>query len=76
MLWTYWGWLRIVAEAGGYYGPAFQGSRGVTQGDPISPTIFNIVVDAVVRHLVSVMVESADEQSGCGQEGRHQNTLF
>ena len=23
--------------------------RGVTKGDPVSPTIFNIVVDAVVR---------------------------
>ena len=23
--------------------------RGVTQGDPVSPTVFNIVVDTVVR---------------------------
>ena len=37
-------------KSGGYYGTAFKGERGVTQGDPPSPTIFNVVVDAVVRH--------------------------
>ena len=40
----------MVARAGGYYGEAFKGYRGVTQGDPLSPTIFNVVVYAVVRH--------------------------
>ena len=42
--------LTMVARAGGYYGEAFKGARGVTQGDPLSSTIFNVVVDAVVRH--------------------------
>ena len=63
-------------KAGGYYGLEFQGSRGVTQGDPLSPTMFNVVVDAVVRHWVAVMVECAEERSGRVQEGRHQNALF
>ena len=49
---TYWGWLWVVARSGGHYGSAFQGFRGVTQGDLLSPTIFNVVVDAVVRHWV------------------------
>ena len=66
----------MVARAGGYYGLSFQGSRGVTQGGPLSPTIFNVVVDAVVQHWVSVMVDSKDERSGHGQEGIHQNSLF
>ena len=48
----------------------------MTQGDPISPTIFNVVVDTVVRHWVSVMVEGAEERGKHGQEGRHQNSLF
>ena len=42
----------MVARAGGYYGEAFWGERGVTQGDPLSSTIFNVVVDAVVQHWV------------------------
>ena len=45
-------------------------------GDPISPTIFNVIVDAVVRHWVMVMVEGAEERGERGQEGKHQNDLF
>ena len=68
--------MRLVATAGGYYGLAFQVFGGVTQGVSLSPTIFNVGVGAVVRHWFDVMVESADKQSGRGQEGRHQNALF
>ena len=66
----------MVAKAGGYYRAAFKGARGVTQGYPLPPTIFNVVVDAVVRHWVAVMVESAEEWGRHGQEGRHQISLF
>ena len=40
----------MVARVGGYYGEAYKRARGVTQGDPLSLTILNVVVDAVVRH--------------------------
>ena len=50
LLHNYWRRLTMAARAGGYYGTAFKGARGLTQGDPLSPTIFNVVVDAVVRH--------------------------
>ena len=76
LLRTYWVRLMMVARAGGYYGLSFQGSRGVTQGGPLSPTIFNVVVDAVVQHWVAVMVESAENWSGSRQEGRNQNSLL
>ena len=46
------------------------------QVDPLPPTIFNVVVDVVVHHWVSVMVEGAEEQGWHEQEGRHQNALF
>ena len=50
LLQNYWHPLTMVARAGGYYWTDFLGERGVTQGDPLSPTIFNVVVGAVVRH--------------------------
>ena len=55
---------------------AFKGDRGVIQGDPLSPTILNVVVDAVVRHWFMLMVEGVEDQGERGQEGRHQNALF
>ena len=66
----------MVARAGSYYGAAFKEDLGVTQGDPLSPTIFNVAVDAMVRHWVSVTVEGAEERGEFGKEGRHQNFLF
>ena len=66
----------MVAGVGGYYRTEFQGFRGVTQGDTLPPTIFNVVVDAVVRHWVEEMVERAGGQGGRGQEGRHKDSLI
>ena len=54
MLREYWEQKTMVARAGSYYGKGFKGGRGVTQGDPLSPTIFNVVVDAVVRHWLTI----------------------
>ena len=35
----------------------------MTQGDPLPPTIFNVVVDAVVRHWGSLVGGRAGEDS-------------
>ena len=40
----------MVARESTYNSAPFKGSRGVTQGDPMSPTIFNVVVDEVIHH--------------------------
>ena len=66
----------MVARAGGYHGTAFKGDCGVMQGDPLSPTIFNVVVDVVVMHWAMVMLEGAEDRGERGQAGRHKNTLF
>ena len=66
----------MVARAGGYYGTAFQGARGVTQGYPLSPTIFNVVVGTVVQNWGPVVIAGAEERGKRGQEGRHQAALF
>ena len=55
ILCTYWYRLHIVARAGSYYGSAFQGFLGVTQGDPLSLAIFNVVVVSVVHHWISMV---------------------
>ena len=44
--------------------------------DPLSPTIFNVVVDAVVRHWVNGIMEAAKAKGETVREGRHQSALF
>ena len=46
----------MVDNAGRYFGRPFKGYRGVTQVDPLSPTIFNVVVDAIICHWVTVVM--------------------
>ena len=43
-------------------GRPLRGLGGVTQGDPLSPTIFNVVVDAVVRHWINGLVAETAEK--------------
>ena len=45
----YWDSYTLVPRQSGFYGEPFKAERGATQGDIISPTIFNIIVDAVIR---------------------------
>ena len=66
----------MVARVGGKYGDAFKGARGVAQGNPLSPTIFNMVVDAVVRHWVTMALDEAEKRGERGKECRHQTALF
>ena len=40
----------MVYMAGRYYGTPFKGSKGVTQGDSLSPNIFNMVVNELIQH--------------------------
>ena len=48
----------------------------MTQGDPLSPTIFNVVVDAVVRHWLHLATQEAERRGERGRERRHQAALF
>ena len=66
----------MVARAGSYYGKGFKGNRGVTQGDPLSTIIFNVVVDAVVRHWLKLATQEAERRGERGREGRYQAVLF
>jgi hypothetical protein len=49
LLLNYWDAQRFVALQAGYHGRPFQLGRGLTQGNPMSPILFNIgVCDAIV----------------------------
>ena len=50
-----WDNLMFVPKSKRFLGTPFSMGRGVTQGDPTSPMIFNIVVDAVVRATFNVL---------------------
>ena len=62
MIRDYWDRTTIEARSGSYYGKGFKGGSGVTQGDPLSPTIYYVVVDVVVRHWLMIAVEEADKR--------------
>ena len=52
---NYWVHLLVLARVGCYCGTLFQGYQGFTQCYPQSPTIFNIVVNTVTCHWVSIV---------------------
>jgi hypothetical protein len=49
LLTNFWNSLQVVARQQGYHGEPIRTERGTTQGDIISPTIFNVVIDAIVH---------------------------
>ena len=61
----------MVAWAGGYYGELFPVERGVTQRDTLSPTIFNVVVDMMVRHWESLVMERVREAAEITMATQH-----
>ena len=56
----------MVAKAGSYFGRPFMGYQRVTQGDSLSPNIFNVVVDAIIRHWVTVVTPNEAVTGGLG----------
>ena len=46
---SFWDNKVLVCPAAKYYGRPFKSERGVTQGGPLLPTIFNLIVDAIAR---------------------------
>ena len=72
----YWDVLTIVALVGRYYGSPFKGSIGSTQFDPLSPTIFNMVVDAVIPHWETVVVVEEAYLEGFGRAVQTLAALF
>ena len=66
LLWTYWVRLTMVASTGGYYDPPLKGYHGVTQEDPLTTTLFKMVMDSVIRHWVMVVAATMEGKEGLG----------
>ena len=72
----YWYHLSMVASARRYYGTPIKGHLGVTKGDLISPTIFNIVVDVVIIYWVMMVVGEEAGRDGFGRTAQWLAVLF
>jgi len=62
----FWDNAELVCRASGYYGVPFKAHRGVTQGGPFSPRIFNVMVDAIVREWLRQMLGAEAAAEGYG----------
>lgn len=60
LLQTFWNCHTVVPRASAYYGRAFWATRGVTQGDIVSPMIFGIVLDCILKTWRRENPEMAD----------------
>ena len=78
LLQTFWDQQLTIARQSGYYGPVFSSTRGCTQGCIFSPRYFNIIVDAVVHHWLSLTLDDAGDiiANGLGHTITNRLTLF
>jgi len=77
LLKAFWERQRIVAKQGGYFGKPFKADRGVVQGGIDSPTHFNVLCDAVIRHWLTIVTDDGQiPLIGFGYRVTEQGALF
>ena len=60
LLQEFWDKQEVVTQQGGFHGTPFNSSIGTTQGDLSSLTLFNVVLESVIRHWMSLTIENPD----------------
>ena len=53
---AFWDNVVLVCKAAVCYGLPFKAGRRVTQGGPVFPTIFNLMVDAIIREWERLLI--------------------
>ena len=66
----------IVPKTVKLLGKELRTGRVLMQGDPTSPMIFNIVVDAVVRVVLDVVYGPQEDQHSLGWADGERNLIF
>ena len=72
----HWDSLMFVPKVNRFLGTPFSTGRGFTQGDPSSPMILNIVVDAVVGATLEVVCVPQEARHGMGWASGECNLIF
>ena len=57
LLKTFWAHQQLATRQNGYHGPDFPATQGTTQGILVYPTLFNVVVENVIRTWLAMTVE-------------------
>ena len=65
---NFWDRAMMVCRAAGVYGSVFKAFRGVTQGGPLSPTTFNLMVGAVIREWLRQLMSAESTEAGITKE--------
>ena len=66
----------VVLKAGKFFGRPFGMEIGVTQGNLFSSTIFNIMVDVVIRTVLLEVCGPQEEHHGLGWASGEHNIVF
>ena len=72
----HWGNQHFVPKAGRFLGEASGTGIVCTQGDPASPMIFNIMVDAFLRAALAEVCEPQEAQYGLVWTSGERNLMF
>ena len=76
LLRSFWDNAELVCWASGVFGKPFKAFQGVTQGGPVSPRIFSIMVDAIVREWLWQILGDKVASLGLGEEIRQLLATF